>query len=420
MKIEANSIKTGSVTDRNDEYISEFELSKVRKAQNSAKDTGYSKINRCYSRRKALGRANNFSHGINCLKKVRDLSSSSSASFSPFLSSSITLPSIKNKKCNNKRLLLLSSSSQLSSPNSESNSNSNSLTSPTLISSSEDIKLEFGKYVKKTVNIGNADTQIDKKNDSGLKNEEINDNNNLSVVSSLESIEWSPEERVIITDTNVPISKSCFCSNWKRTINYQESPRTPQFRYRDNYSQFDLPFIGVSSDSETSSIGSGGYSYKYNSIDSFSNLCDNNNAELIIGITPHLYQSSSFSSAFSLSSSREYNNANNHYYTETFRDITHNNGAKIDNGVSELNIAGDSPFIPIQSNMIWRKTLDLLLSQWTEYFSRRHPFDSNDVENAIQFFIGLDNSTLNSITSSLIYVSHCARYSQIRKLNGNL
>ncbi|KAH8739645.1 hypothetical protein FG386_001202 [Cryptosporidium ryanae] len=428
---ELNSCEIGVVTNTNDEYVGDSGLNKVQRAQNGANETDCLKLNRCYSKRQVLGRADSFGHGIHCMKKVCNVSSSSA-----YLSS--TLPFIKSKKYSKKRVPLLSSSSHLSSPvsESESNSNSRSPSSLTLISNSEDIKFEFGSYVRKLVNnIGVVSNQTDNKSKKeGLlsinngsrvsEDSETDDCNNISVVSSLESIEWSPEERVIITDMSIPIPKHNFYSNWKKTMGHQENPKTPQFRIKDDCSQFDLPLLGVSSDSEGSIEGSG-YSSKCNSTDSFSNLCGNDNAELIIGIAPcsHLSSSSSssFSSTLTLSPSREYNNTcKSKYHAEIPREVICGNVVKSDNGVSESNIVRNSPFIPIRSNMIWRNTLDLFLSQWTDYFSRRHSFDSSDVENAIQFFIGLDNSTLNAVTSSLVHVSHCARYSQIRKLNDSL
>ncbi|KAH8584927.1 uncharacterized protein ELE39_000878 [Cryptosporidium sp. chipmunk genotype I] len=203
-------------------------------------------------------------------------------------------------------------------------------------------------------------------------------NETLSRKESLECIEWSGEERVFSSETKFPLSKIEFFSNWKNIINHQDAPRTPQFR-----------------------------------------------AAYIFPTSPHFFDSDEYYSDSSSNSSESL------LYIQKETPImgksknTLKNGSRRVNGISwnqyervnEVNYNYTSPSLPIPSNMQGRNRLDLLLSQWVSYFSGRQSIDINDIEYATQYFTGLDGTTLAAVTSSLIYIGHCARYTQIRKYN---
>ncbi|OII74563.1 uncharacterized protein cubi_00116 [Cryptosporidium ubiquitum] len=203
-------------------------------------------------------------------------------------------------------------------------------------------------------------------------------NKTLSRKGSLECIEWSGEERVFSPEAKSSLSKIEFYSNWKNIINQQDAPRTPQFKttyifpLSPHFSDYDEYYSDSSSNSSES-------------------LPDIQKEIPTVKKSKHIFKNHS----------RRVNGISWNQYE----------------GANEANYNYSSPSLPIPNNLQGRNRLDLLLSQWVNYFSGRQTIDINDIECATQFFTGLDVTTLTAVTSSLIYIGHCARYTQIRKYN---
>ncbi|OLQ18567.1 hypothetical protein ChUKH1_05930 [Cryptosporidium hominis] len=203
-------------------------------------------------------------------------------------------------------------------------------------------------------------------------------NKTISRKESLECIEWSGEERVFSPETKFPLSKIEFYSNWKNIINHQDAPRTPQFR-----ATYILPTSPHFSDS-----------------DEFYSDSSSNSSESLLYIQKETPIMRKNNNAFKANSRRVNGISWNQY-----------------EGANEVNYNCISPSLPIPSSIQGRNRLDILLSQWVSYFSGRQSIDINDIDCATQYFTGLDGATLAAVTSSLIYIGHCARYTQIRKYN---
>ncbi|KAJ1610619.1 hypothetical protein OJ253_1105 [Cryptosporidium canis] len=203
-------------------------------------------------------------------------------------------------------------------------------------------------------------------------------NKALSRKGSLEYIEWSGEERVFYPETKSPLSKTEFYSNWKQIINHQDIPKTPQFRAT---CAPPMPYI-TDSDEFYSDISSS----------SFKSLPDSRKE------IPSLRK----------------DNQNHKNQTRRINGISLNQYE----GANELNYNYSTPSLPISNSHIQgRNRLDILLSQWVNYFSGRQSIDINDIEYATQFFTGLDGAALAAATSSLLYIGQCARCTQVRKFS---
>ncbi|KAF7457663.1 hypothetical protein HWI79_1750 [Cryptosporidium felis] len=197
---------------------------------------------------------------------------------------------------------------------------------------------------------------------------------------SLEGLEWSGEERVFFQEARFPLSNIDFYSNWRNLINQQEAPRTPQFKAKGVF-----PVQESFSDSdEYSSYSSSCSSESLQDIQKDvsplkkDHLQNKVNCRRISGISWNQYEGSSSQ------------DSNDHL---------------------------TSPSLQISHSLGGRSRFGLLLTQWMSYFSGRQSIEICDIEYATQFFMGLDNAALATVTSSLIYIGHCARYTQIRRYN---
>ncbi|EEA07419.1 uncharacterized protein CMU_035920 [Cryptosporidium muris RN66] len=197
---------------------------------------------------------------------------------------------------------------------------------------------------------------------------------------------WVDEERIEFNTKETVCSNEQFLSNWAQSHEDHDTPRTPQ--YDHEYT-----------DSEISTLSSEPSLF---TLPSQSSILTPKNSSCIVGLSDQYNQY--ILQKISNSSGAGSNPTNEYQISNSFNNIS-NSGSTPSNRALQLHTSSINTCININS----------ILHQWTSYFTNKYSIEVNELDQANQYFMSLDNRTLTASTNALIYMSYCARNAQLRR-----